>query len=45
VARAIGPTDVHVVKHHGSIDPASAFFLSTLQSPDRHVGERAVSHE
>lgn len=33
VARAIGPTDVHVVNHHGSIDPASAFFLSTLQSP------------
>jgi len=33
VARAIGPTDVHVVNHHGSIDPASALFLSTLQSP------------
>jgi beta-lactamase superfamily II metal-dependent hydrolase len=33
VARAIGPTDVHVVNHHGSIDPASAFFLSTLRSP------------
>jgi len=33
VARAIGPTDVHVVNHHGSIDPASAFFLGTLQSP------------
>jgi hypothetical protein len=33
VARAIGPTDVHIVNHHGSIDPASAFFLSTLRSP------------
>jgi len=33
VARAIGPTDVHVVNHHGSIDPASAIFLATLQSP------------
>jgi beta-lactamase superfamily II metal-dependent hydrolase len=33
VARAIGPTDVHVVNHHGSIDPASALFLGTLQSP------------
>ncbi len=33
VAKAIGPTDVHVVNHHGSIDPASAFFLSTLRSP------------
>ena len=27
VARAIGPTDVHVVNHHGSIDPESAIFL------------------
>ncbi|MEO8032903.1 MAG: MBL fold metallo-hydrolase [Acidobacteriota bacterium] len=33
VAKAIGPTDVHVVNHHGSISPASAFFLSTLRSP------------
>ena len=33
VARAIGPTDVHVVNHHGSIDPESAFFLTTLRSP------------
>ena len=33
VARAIGPTDVHVVNHHGSIDPASETFLSTLRSP------------
>ena len=32
VAKAIGVTDVHVVNHHGSIDPESAFFLSTLQS-------------
>jgi hypothetical protein len=32
VARVIGPTDVHVVNHHGSIDPESAFFLSTLKS-------------
>jgi beta-lactamase superfamily II metal-dependent hydrolase len=33
VAKAIGPTDVHVTNHHGSIDPASAFFLETLRSP------------
>ena len=33
VAAAIGPTDVHVVNHHGSIDPESAEFLSTLRSP------------
>jgi len=32
VARAIGPTDVHVVNHHGSIDPESPIFLSTLRS-------------
>ena len=32
VARAIGPTDVHVVNHHGSISPESAFFLETLKS-------------
>jgi beta-lactamase superfamily II metal-dependent hydrolase len=32
VARAIGPTDVHVVNHHGSIDPESEVFLSTLRS-------------
>lgn len=33
VAKAIGPTDVHVANHHGSIDPESAFFLATLRSP------------
>jgi beta-lactamase superfamily II metal-dependent hydrolase len=33
VARAIGPTDVHVVNHHGSIDPESEAFLKTLRSP------------
>jgi len=32
VAKVIGPTDVHVANHHGSIDPESAFFLSTLRS-------------
>jgi hypothetical protein len=32
VAKAIGATDVHVANHHGSIDPESAFFLSTLRS-------------
>jgi beta-lactamase superfamily II metal-dependent hydrolase len=33
VARAIGPTDVHVVNHHGSIDPESETFLAALRSP------------
>jgi beta-lactamase superfamily II metal-dependent hydrolase len=32
VARVIGPTDVHVANHHGSIDPESAGFLSALRS-------------
>jgi len=32
IAKAIGPTDVHVVNHHGSISPESPLFLSTLRS-------------
>lgn len=36
VGEAIGEVDVHVVNHHGSIDPASPFFLSALQ-PQVHV--------
>lgn len=32
VARAIGPTDVHVVNHHGSIEVANLFWLATLRS-------------
>jgi beta-lactamase superfamily II metal-dependent hydrolase len=32
VARAIGAVDVHVVNHHGSIDPESELFLKTLRS-------------
>jgi len=32
VAKAIGPTDVHVVNHHGSISPESGTFLETLRS-------------
>ena len=32
VARALGPTDVHVVNHHGSIDPESEIFLTMLRS-------------
>jgi hypothetical protein len=33
VAKVIGPTDVHVVNHHGSISPESGVFLATLRSP------------
>ncbi len=32
VARAIGPTDVHVVSQHGSISEENVFFLKTLRS-------------
>jgi glyoxylase-like metal-dependent hydrolase (beta-lactamase superfamily II) len=32
VARAIGPTDVHVVNHHGSIEEETLFWLATLRS-------------
>jgi beta-lactamase superfamily II metal-dependent hydrolase len=31
IAKAIGATDVMVVNHHGSIEPANPFFLSTLR--------------
>jgi len=31
VAQAIGPVDVHVVNHHGSIDPSSPYFLAALR--------------
>lgn len=32
VAKAIGPTDVHVMNHHGSIEVANPTWLSTLKS-------------
>jgi beta-lactamase superfamily II metal-dependent hydrolase len=32
VAKALGPTDVHVVNHHGSIEAANPVWLSTLRS-------------
>ena len=32
VAKAIGPTDVHVVNHHGSIEEENLFWLATLKS-------------
>jgi beta-lactamase superfamily II metal-dependent hydrolase len=44
VARVIGPTDVHVVNHHGSIDPESAFFLSTLRSAVMILPAWSVTH-
>ena len=44
VARAIGPTDVHVVNHHGSIDPESETFLSTLRSPVMILPSWSATH-
>lgn len=44
IARAIGPTDVHVVNHHGSIDPASALFLTTLRSRVIILPSWSVTH-
>lgn len=32
VAKAIGPTDVHVMNHHGSIEVANPTWLGTLRS-------------
>lgn len=32
VGEAIGPTDVHQVNHHGSIDPSTPEFLAALRS-------------
>jgi len=32
VARAIGPTDVHVVNHHGSLEEENPVWLATLRS-------------
>lgn len=36
IARAVGPVDVAVVNHHGSIDPSGAAFLAALR-PRVHV--------
>jgi glyoxylase-like metal-dependent hydrolase (beta-lactamase superfamily II) len=44
VAKALGPVDVHVVNHHGSIDPASPFFLSTLRPRVHIVPSWAPTH-
>lgn len=36
IAHIVGPVDVHVVNHHGSIDPASPEFLAALR-PRVHI--------
>jgi Metallo-beta-lactamase superfamily len=44
VARAIGPTDVHVVNHHGSIEEENLFWLKTLASRVMVVPAWAATH-
>jgi hypothetical protein len=44
VARAIGPTDVHVVNHHGSIEEENLFWLATLRSRVMVLPAWAATH-
>ena len=44
VGRAIGPTDVHQVNHHGSIDPSTPEFLAALKSRVLVVPAWAPTH-
>ncbi len=44
VGAAVGPTDVHQVNHHGSIDPATPSFLAALRSRVLVVPAWAPTH-
>ena len=44
VARAIGPTDVHVVNHHGSLEEENPFWLKTLRSRVMIVPAWSATH-
>jgi hypothetical protein len=44
VARAIGPTDVHVVNHHGSLEEENPFWLATLRSRVMILPAWATTH-
>ena len=44
IARAIGPTDVHVVNHHGSIEEENPFWLATLRSRVMILPAWAATH-
>ena len=44
VARAIGPTDVHVVNHHGSLEEENPFWLATLRSRVMIVPAWSATH-
>ncbi|MBZ5607474.1 MAG: MBL fold metallo-hydrolase [Acidobacteriia bacterium] len=44
VARAIGPTDVQVVNHHGSLEVENPFWLATLRSRVMILPAWAATH-
>jgi beta-lactamase superfamily II metal-dependent hydrolase len=44
IAKAIGPTDVHVVNHHGTIEEENLFWLATLKSRVMIVPAWAATH-
>ena len=44
VARVIGPTDVHVVNHHGSLEEENPFWLATLRSRVMILPAWAATH-
>jgi hypothetical protein len=44
VAKAIGPTDVHLVNHHGSLEEENPFWLATLRSRVMIVPAWAATH-
>ncbi len=44
LARITGPVDVHVVNHHGSIDPANPAFLAALRPRVHILPSWAASH-
>jgi len=44
VAKVIGPTDVHVVNHHGSIEEENLFWLATLKSRVMIVPAWSATH-
>ena len=44
IAKVIGPTDVHVVNHHGSIEEENLFWLATLKSRVMIVPAWAATH-
>jgi beta-lactamase superfamily II metal-dependent hydrolase len=44
IAKVIGPTDVHVVNHHGSIEEENLFWLATLKSRVMIVPAWSATH-